>query len=343
MSCSGPKSNLEKSIQDWITQNEYDPSSIAELSVQYRFVDSLYRFDRDYYLNKTLAEQWVSLGVAQMFKSRDDLMGMILLSQIMPGKIQYSAKIDSYNKKAGNIMSKSTKGAVIYVSYNATDKSGQYRGLKTLYFTSSAQDSLELVGWDKQKTIALNAQNPCFFLDKDVQKKHRELNPESVIQNMINAFQLFNADNSIIELFENLKEKARIDHKYYEAMVTAYNDARQDAIPLKLGSTGKKLKIKSDGAYNRKIHFTRERTGGTNLDANTWNEYLDEYESFVEDYIDLLEDATNGDLDALTESMKMLERAQSLERKLENAKGSLSSSQLSRFMHIQQKIINKLN
>ena len=50
--------------------------------------------------------------------------------------------------------------------------------------------------------------------------------------------------------------------------------------------------------------------------------------------------AKNGDVSALTEYAKMLEKAQSIGNKLERAKGDLTANQSARFLKIQQKLLN---
>lgn len=79
-----------------------------------------------------------------------------------------------------------------------------------------------------------------------------------------------------------------------------------------------------------------------NLSSNKstdWDSVLDDYEKFVDKYIKLFKKAQNGDTSAITEYAECLEKAQSLQEKLENAKSNLTSKQVSRLT----KIINKLS
>lgn len=73
--------------------------------------------------------------------------------------------------------------------------------------------------------------------------------------------------------------------------------------------------------------------------SNNWDDVLDEYESFVDKYIKLLKKAQTGDMSAMTEYAECLEKAESLQSKLENAKSDLTSAQVSRL----NKIISKLS
>lgn len=69
-------------------------------------------------------------------------------------------------------------------------------------------------------------------------------------------------------------------------------------------------------------------------DSEDWDALLDSYEKYVDDYISLLKKAKDGDMDALSEYPSILENAQELSEKLQKAKGSMSSSQLSRYTKI---------
>lgn len=73
-------------------------------------------------------------------------------------------------------------------------------------------------------------------------------------------------------------------------------------------------------------------------DDEDWDAVLDSYEEYVNDYISLMKKAKNGDMDALSEYPSILENAQELSEKLQNAEGSMSSSQLSRYVEITNKM-----
>lgn len=86
---------------------------------------------------------------------------------------------------------------------------------------------------------------------------------------------------------------------------------------------------------------TYQKTSNTinNSSGDSWDSVLDDYEKFVDKYIKLFKKAQNGDASAITEYAECLEKAQSLQEKLENAKSNLTSKQVSRLT----KIINKLS
>lgn len=72
--------------------------------------------------------------------------------------------------------------------------------------------------------------------------------------------------------------------------------------------------------------------------SQDWDELLDDYEEYVDKYVKYAKKAANGDMSALQEYPSLLEKAQELCGKLENAKSDMSISQCNRF----QKITNKM-
>lgn len=69
-----------------------------------------------------------------------------------------------------------------------------------------------------------------------------------------------------------------------------------------------------------------------------WDELLDSYEQYVDDYIVLLKKAKNGDLSAISEYASVLQDANELNSKIERAKSDLSSSQMERYNKISMKL-----
>ena len=64
---------------------------------------------------------------------------------------------------------------------------------------------------------------------------------------------------------------------------------------------------------------------------------LDEYESYMNQTIKLVKKAQNGDMSAMTEYASLLEKAQSLQEKLEDFKGEMTSAQAARLTKIAAK------
>lgn len=129
-----------------------------------------------------------------------------------------------------------------------------------------------------------------------------------------------------------------------------------DVMTLKPGQTGS-MKIYIDGwpdklagaktfklilecneiTDDREISSANDTSSTT--PSNNWDSILDEYDAFVDNYIKLFKKAQTGDMSAMTEYAECLEKAQSLQSKLENAKSELTASQISRL----NKIISKLS
>ncbi len=72
--------------------------------------------------------------------------------------------------------------------------------------------------------------------------------------------------------------------------------------------------------------------------SSDWDELLDSYEQYVDDYIALLKKAKNGDMSAISEYASVLQDANDLNSKIERAKSDLSSSQMARYNKISMKL-----
>lgn len=74
--------------------------------------------------------------------------------------------------------------------------------------------------------------------------------------------------------------------------------------------------------------------------SSEWDDVLNDYDEYVDNYIKVMKKAADGDIDAIGESADLMQKAQSLGDKLENAKSSMNGSQMNRFLKIQQKLVN---
>ena len=72
------------------------------------------------------------------------------------------------------------------------------------------------------------------------------------------------------------------------------------------------------------------------------DELLDKYEEYYDTYISLMKKAKNGDMSAVVEYGKYLKKSQELSKKIEQAKGDLTTSQLARFQKIQMKLMKAM-
>ena len=75
---------------------------------------------------------------------------------------------------------------------------------------------------------------------------------------------------------------------------------------------------------------------------NNLDELLDKYEEYYDTYISLMKKAKNGDMSAVVEYGKYLKKSQELSKKIEQAKGDLTTSQLARFQKTQMKLMKAM-
>ncbi len=83
-----------------------------------------------------------------------------------------------------------------------------------------------------------------------------------------------------------------------------------------------------------------ESESSSSSSSEDWDAMLDSYDEYVTKYISYMKKAANGDMSALTEYPALMEKAQEYSKKIENAKGEMSSSQLSRYMQITNRMAN---
>lgn len=76
----------------------------------------------------------------------------------------------------------------------------------------------------------------------------------------------------------------------------------------------------------------------TSSGSDNWDKVLDEYEKYIDQYIELYRKALNGDLSALSDYANMLEKAESYSEKLSQAEGNMSASQMSRYIKLTGKL-----
>lgn len=80
----------------------------------------------------------------------------------------------------------------------------------------------------------------------------------------------------------------------------------------------------------------------SDTDSPDWNELLDSYEQYVDQYISYVKKAANGDMDALAEYPSLMQKAQEFSDKMKGAQSDMSASQWSRYMKITNKMTNAL-
>lgn len=105
-------------------------------------------------------------------------------------------------------------------------------------------------------------------------------------------------------------------------------------IIIKVGGLFKKYKPYGDNNSYEPTISSSDNSSDGNLD-----DLLDSFESYVDKYISLMRKARNGDASALSEYPDMLEEAQSLSEKIQNASGQLNASQLEKYQRINNKML----
>lgn len=114
---------------------------------------------------------------------------------------------------------------------------------------------------------------------------------------------------------------------------------------FKVGSTIISERYEVVGAvsdYSEESDFDEEMESDAVGSSSDWDSVLDEYEDYVNQYIKLYKKAMEGDMSAMSEYAGMLEKAQSLFSKLENAQGEMTAAQISRMNSIQMKMVNAM-
>lgn len=76
--------------------------------------------------------------------------------------------------------------------------------------------------------------------------------------------------------------------------------------------------------------------------SDNWDKLLDEYDNYVDQYIKTYKKALAGDMSAMSEYVKLAEKAKKLSDKISKAKGEMSDAQLKRYMKITQKMTDAL-
>lgn len=73
-------------------------------------------------------------------------------------------------------------------------------------------------------------------------------------------------------------------------------------------------------------------------DPSDWDQAIDQYEDYIDQYIVMLKKSKAGDMTALTESAELMEKAESASKSLDDAKGDLTTEQQERLLKIQTKM-----
>lgn len=79
-----------------------------------------------------------------------------------------------------------------------------------------------------------------------------------------------------------------------------------------------------------------EETASSDVD---FDDYLDSYEEYMDQYISLLQRASDGDMTAMSEYPAIMQKAKEMGDKMEKLSGDLTPAQLARFQKLQMKFL----
>lgn len=90
--------------------------------------------------------------------------------------------------------------------------------------------------------------------------------------------------------------------------------------------------------YNSNKNSDDDKDDSSSSGDEDWDSLIDSYEEYVDKYISYMEKAMKGDMSALAEYPSLLEKVEEYSTKMNKAKGNMSSSQMSRYMKITNKM-----
>jgi type IV secretory pathway component VirB8 len=76
--------------------------------------------------------------------------------------------------------------------------------------------------------------------------------------------------------------------------------------------------------------------------SNNWDALLDEYEDYMTQAVKMAKKAQSGDMCVMTEYASLLEKAQSLQKKLESAENDMTPAQVARLNKIATKLSQQM-
>ena len=91
--------------------------------------------------------------------------------------------------------------------------------------------------------------------------------------------------------------------------------------------------------FNNSMDETQTSHLSSSSGSENWDSVLDSYERYVDKYIAIMKKAQSGDASAMSEYPSLMQEAQEYGDKLQNAKGSLSASQMARYQRITNKML----
>ncbi|WP_320052640.1 DUF6591 domain-containing protein [uncultured Acetobacteroides sp.] len=110
------------------------------------------------------------------------------------------------------------------------------------------------------------------------------------------------------------------------------------AVLLATSCGSKETKGSTDSTTTTEL--TGKETTTETASSENWDDVLNSYEEYIDQYIKLMKKANTGDMSAVSEYPAMMDKANELGEKLQNASTTLTSEQMSRFAKLQTKLTN---
>lgn len=153
-----------------------------------------------------------------------------------------------------------------------------------------------------------------------------EFEIESSSEDKLNSLLTKGSGEEVIRLKTELGEYSVEDHA-------------EKAKKFSLSSTVKDKKVSSSSSSSSDNSSDDYSTSSSSSSSEDWDAVLDDFEELVDKYIKFYKKAMKGDMGSILEYPALLEKATSLDEKLESAKGDMTAKQVGRMAKIQTKML----
>lgn len=99
--------------------------------------------------------------------------------------------------------------------------------------------------------------------------------------------------------------------------------------------------VEAEDPASEDVYVATETEPASSQSTN-WDALLDEYEDYMNQTVKMAKKAQSGDMSAMTEYASLLEKAQRLQKKFENAGNDMTPSQVARLNKIATKLSQQM-
>ena len=130
-----------------------------------------------------------------------------------------------------------------------------------------------------------------------------------------------------------------ISYRDYKTIVDFINRTENITFNFMIAGSNSSYSYSDDStsSYNASNDENNE-SSSSESSSKDWDSVLDEYEKYVDEYISMYKKAMAGDVSALSSYIGLLESAEKLSDKLDDAEDDMTTSQMNRYMKITQKM-----